>query len=505
MVSQTFSEEEFTRTHPAFVWAYRASHNWATIKSLIPGMKSHLQVTDSAALYHPKYYPSIFSTNRAYLDFSVIFKELFSIAALDLSNLIQQPLEALGTLYEEPIETGRHPRRPRSRSHSTISTSEMEAGGVELEKPVLPNFLSAGKFLFVIRHVDKNSVAELAAAGFRFAPLAQISNTLARSMELPAEELASRFRHMQAQNTSESMISPGVHLACFMLRPRLRQGFDILVPAKTQNQLPTVRLPYSELAPKQLEILDKMDNCTVGQIFERFEGNKGQDQNSEADFWRHFQRAMTSLVKRIGDRSIMQARFSARAIEAPCRPQSNTINAPKQCYLFSIHMISTIHTIAPNSDFSFIPLRSFSVQQQVYMGEADQEAFSRQAYLEFAHCFDSKDDECESSSKHSSHVAIIPIRPKDSQTSFQWPRSSLRRSDSGERRDSIVPASEKMPTVHSGPIVVSSQVTVETSGGIVRSSTAESEEQRMGTTGGASAVAIETETYVDYLFALCKR
>jgi hypothetical protein len=111
---------------------------------------------------------------------------------------------------------------------------------------VLPRYLSAGKFLFVIRQVNNGEAARLGAAGFRFASVTQISTALSKTMELPADELTATLGDTQAQTVQELML-PGVHLACFLLRPHLRQRFYILVPAKARDQLPTVRLPYDEM------------------------------------------------------------------------------------------------------------------------------------------------------------------------------------------------------------------------------------------------------------------
>lgn len=442
------------------------------------------------------------NTNGSCPDFSVIFKELFSLAALALASQIHQPLEALGTLFEEPLETGRHPRRARFSHLRTKSDAEPDT--VDLEKLVLPSFLSAGKFLFVIRQMNKNDVAQFGAAGFRFAPVTQISNALSKRMELPTDELAAQLHHMQAQTASEKQMPPGVYLAYFMLRPRLRQGFDVLVPEKSRNQLPTVRLSYDELSPQQTKVLERLDNCTVAQMLEWLEGNNtGLRAKIEVDFCRDFLRALTRLVRRIDDQSIMQAKFLARVVEAPSQPQSNGNTAPKQCLLISIHMISTIDTLSPKSGFVYIPLRSFTVQQQVYMGVADQEAFARQAYLEFAHCFEPRDDESERMSRHSSRAAIISSLRRSSINSDHWQRSSPRKnSDLARGSSSTIP--ERLSNSTSGAIVVSNHVTVDISEALRPSGKECEGPNEMGTTGRASTASVETETYVDQLFALCR-
>lgn len=434
------------------------------------------------------------------LDFPIVFKELFGIAALDLANQTHQPLEALGTLFEEPLETGRQPLRARLTKFRRWSETESE--DVDMEKSVLPKFLSSGKFLFVVRRLNKSDVAQFAAAGFRFAPVAQISNALSKAMELPSDELAARLHHMQAQTASEKLMPPGVHLACFMLRPRLRQGFDVLVSTRSHNQLPAVRLPYDELTIRQIGVLERLDNWTVAQMLGWLEGNTGLDLKAEMDFRRDFLRALTQLIRQIDDPSILQAKFAARLIEAPSRPQSHTNTILKQSLLISIHMISTIYTLSPTSDFVFIPLRSFTMQQQVYMGVADQEAFARQAYLEFAHYFTPRDDEERRISRHSSRASIMPSRPPEVPTNFQWTRGSTRTSTNKARCSGSTP--ENLANSTSGAIVVSNDSTVDISDALKPSGKEGEGHDKMGTTGCASTAAVETETYVDKLFALCR-
>jgi hypothetical protein len=499
-LEKTFSDQDFSRTHPAFIWAFRASYNWHTLQALIPGMKDHLSATSCAATYYPDESRYTVRSSDSCPDFSMVFKELFSLAALDLANQIHQPLENLGTLFEVPLETGRQPRRRKLTHWKRIS--DLESSDTELEESALPSFLSAGKFLFVLRQVDKADVAQLGAAGFRFAPVSQISNALSKSVELPTDELTARLHHMLEQTTCAKLMPSGLYLACFMLRPRLRQGFDILLTSLAPNQLPTVRLPYNELTNGQVEVLKRMDGSTVSQMLEWPEIGSGLD----ADFCQDLVQSLADLVRRIDDPLLLQAKFSAKVVEAPCQAANDKRNDANRCLLVSIHMISTIYTPSPSPEFIFIPLRSFTVQQQVCMGVADQEAFARQAYLEFAHCFETKDEADDVNSSHSSRTPVTPSKAAGSPTINQRPRDSLRGSNDEARGSSST--GEKLVKPSSGAIVVSNHVTVDISNALGpsgRGAEAGGKGEEMGTTGRASTAALETETYVDKLFALCRR
>jgi hypothetical protein len=76
-------------------------------------MRDHLHATSNGVMDHPEEWRSMVNTKASCLDFPIVFKELLSLAALDLASQIHQPLEALRTLFGAPIETGRQHRRAR--------------------------------------------------------------------------------------------------------------------------------------------------------------------------------------------------------------------------------------------------------------------------------------------------------------------------------------------------------------------------------------------------------
>lgn len=339
-------------------------------------------------------------------DFSIIFKELFSVAAANLADHLHQPLEHLGTLFEEPIATGRRSQDPTFFQLGVRISQNL----VDLEKGSLPTFRSRGKFLFIVRHVDREVAAQCDAAGFRFASLSQVSGTLAQHIQMPKDELEARIVQMRSRSRRQKM-SAGVHLAYFELRPRLRQGFDVLVPARTPHQLPTIKLSHAKLSPWQIQALAKMDNWTVDRVLESLKRRPAVGPNFEKEYYRELSRAMTLLVKRMDGESILQARLSARLLEAPCEP-SRRGNSIERCTLITIHLMSSVYTPCPKSDFVFVPLRCFTVQQQVHTN-VDHHNFEQKALREFAHCL-SQAGRSRRSSRHSSSVALLsrPVSPE---------------------------------------------------------------------------------------------
>jgi hypothetical protein len=178
----------------------------------------------------------------------------------------------------------------------------------------------------------------------------------------------------------------------------------------------------------------------------------------------------------------------------------NTV--PKQALLIPIHIISTIHSLTSRSDFIFVPLRSFTVQQQVCMGVADQEPFARQAYLEFAHCVGVRSDEDVRNSRPPSPAGILSSQQSNSPNGCQRQRGSLRRSSEEGRISSSTP--EKWSNSPSGAIAVSNHISVDISDAMRSPAKQKKGDSEIGTTARASAAAVETETYVDKLVALCR-
>src|ERR1700722_3369957 len=171
---QTFGDGGLTNTHPAFLWAFRASHNWTALKDLLPGVKQHLENDPIASLYYPgiskprRHYPPLVE------DFAVTFKELFSVAADSLASHLNQPLDRLGVIFEEPVSTGTvsgintaRLSKGSRKSSSTFSQEDLEKGGAN-------SFLGKGQILFVVRQLDKYEVEKLAAHGYRFAAIPKI-------------------------------------------------------------------------------------------------------------------------------------------------------------------------------------------------------------------------------------------------------------------------------------------------------------------------------------------
>jgi len=155
------------------------------------------------------------------------------VAAQQLANILHGPLERLGILFEEPLDTGA----------IYIST---QTGGIssrphqppQAETGAASQVLARGKYLFLTRRLTKGETSKFATLGYRFATVGQIAEPPARNMRADSHSIVSRLERMKLSASADHLPPPGVHLACFMVRPSMDKNFDILVSTSIQSQLP---------------------------------------------------------------------------------------------------------------------------------------------------------------------------------------------------------------------------------------------------------------------------
>lgn len=384
-VEKTFGEDELNRTHPSFVWVFKASRNWAALKDLIPGMKESLDSDPKSRRYYPGHAlnsdTSSISSNE---DFSGIFKKLFCVAALGLANSLHEPIETLGPLFEEPLETGTLNTRSTFsaldpiRRLSRAKQADVETGST------MPPLVGRGQYLFLDRQLNKSEVVKYGARGYRFAAPRQISDGLASNMQIPQDVMLQRLERMRMYSSKENLMPAGMHLACFRLRPSVQKSFDVLVPTKTQGQLPHISFWFTRSADQDMETLHDFNEWTVGDILKSLIHQSGASESDQSFRWGLY-RAFSQLVELIGDPAIMMgARFSSKQIPAPCR-QANDGTATSTCTIYSVRVMTTVEARSPRPELSYVPLSFFSAQQQLEASPWSHDIFARQAHLEFAY------------------------------------------------------------------------------------------------------------------------
>lgn len=365
-----------------FGWIFRASRSWRCVADLIPGIQTHLRRTiPTNSRRQSDTTESRVSSSVSTADYSTLFRELFCVAAKDLADQIQKPLEDMGVLYGGIMNTG-------TLSH----TAKLKIRGLRLRDNALdaaergesPISLGRGQLLFVVRQADRLESSQLQAVGHRFATIPNVIDTLARSMEVTREEILPWLVNMRAECTDEHFLDPGVHLACFALRPMFHRGFDVLVRKDASNMLPTTFLTGSKLEQWQLDMLEGMNDLTVATCCELLRARAMLVDERKHKFAGELLEGIIQLSEAINNPFFMEARLAARPLRAPCatRQQDQALN---EVFLINFRVIADAHQhTSLNQRYGFTPLKFFLCQQHAYKGCPDNHIFARRTYREFA-------------------------------------------------------------------------------------------------------------------------
>lgn len=348
---------------------------------LIPGMRHHLVNDALARPYCPGEREEAGNDDESEVDFELVFKELFCVAAQELATQVNQRIDKMGVLFDDIMTTGTRLRRQNlsRRMRRITRIGDPEAGQV---KPVMGN----GQCLFIVRHLDTRESLGFSASGHRFAAIPQITYNLARTMQVSHGEMRQTLERMKHYSFLNKTMEPGVHLVCFSLTPRIHGGFDVLVPKDAPNVLPHTPLPIAQVSQWQQDILTKMDELTLTSCIRWLKENAGgYNDPAEIEFCRQVHEAASKLASYVVDADFGLAKFSSKPVKMPYKPVSQ-INEPAQCTAFSFRLINGLQARVVSPKLCLSPLRLFNAQQQVYPGAPDHEHFCRSVLDEFAHC-----------------------------------------------------------------------------------------------------------------------
>ncbi|EXJ75009.1 uncharacterized protein A1O5_01705 [Cladophialophora psammophila CBS 110553] len=384
-IEKTFGEDELSRSHPAYLWIFKASRSWTTLRDLIPSMKEYIENDPTARKYRPSNTSQSLPHDAiaSSLNFAPIFKQLFCVAAQQLANRIHEPLERLGVLFEEHLDTGTTSASTPLRINIRPLSARSYKKEVDAEKGFSsPLTVARGKYFFVHRQINKGEVARFASLGYRFATIEQIAEPLAKSMQVDRGNMVAKIERMKLGVSSRHLLPPGVHLACFMLRPSMYKSFDILVPAASQDHLPYVTMQSRDLSKDQLAQLDRFEDSTVGEILRILLNQSGVSKIGDEIRWQLYN-TFVKLVDVIGDYdTMMQAKFSAKAFRVASRPGDGSSPSPT-CTLLTVRVLRSIHATPSKKDLTYVPLSFFSAQQQSQAKDCRDELFEQKVKAEF--------------------------------------------------------------------------------------------------------------------------
>ncbi|KAG8527908.1 uncharacterized protein KY384_006824 [Bacidia gigantensis] len=346
------------------------------------GIRSHLRKIDTARTFGDAGFPAHVSCCTACLnDYETLFKELFCVAASDLAATIQVPLTDLGVLFDDVVSTGT--LKPQARLKSIVGISRRKSA-MDLETGNTDWFSAygQGKLLFTVRQVSKPEFNHLQGSGFSFTNPSNVIDHLSQSMQINPDDFQSRLNRMRDYANCERILEPGVHLACFALRPFIQRGFDVLVRKDARNLLPTVKLPMPKLDSTYLNLLTQLDGMTVANCCETIRSRAAFSDECEHQFFCHLLKGIIDLSNIVGSDYLEEARLVAKPFRAP----DSAWGSSGEATIIAFRTIIDIHELTKTTDdYEFAPLKFFMTQQHTYPGSPDIEIFARRIHREFEH------------------------------------------------------------------------------------------------------------------------
>lgn len=354
------------------------------MKDTVPSIREQIKAIRAYLSSQPK--PRTRRTNLtssaeeiSHPDPSMLFRLLFLRAANDMASMIRQPLDKVGTLFSGVIDIGTI-RKP-TRKYWFFRTNNI----VHVDEENTDNrVFGRGQALFLVRRVNVEESHELKAAGYRFVPASRVVGLIANSLEITKEETTKHLGKMRSSLEEERALAPGVHLACFIIRPQFQRGLGILVHERAKNVLPATQLPIYKLEPWHLDFLRPMNNLTLTQCFNRIQAGLEGFNERESSFATQLLKGMTDLVEYVGHPLLPEALLLAHPLDAPSGiPGETSPLNPATIIGFRI-MIDVHPTRGLRSGFQFQPWRFFAAQQRVYKGFPHQGAFVHQMRKDIA-------------------------------------------------------------------------------------------------------------------------
>ncbi|OCK85332.1 hypothetical protein K432DRAFT_377689 [Lepidopterella palustris CBS 459.81] len=323
-------------------------------------------------------------------DYSAIFREQFCVAASELAGHMDTDLQNLGILYEGILMTGTLTtefKTKRSKYGFARGTIAAQVENKDIEAGlVTPSLFGKGQLLFVVRKADRAEASRLMSAGYRFAQTDQVSDQLARSMQINRQDLIDTVERLRDYcQRGSCMPSPGTYLACFALRAAFKTSggsWDILVPKTNLCQLPMVALSSRHLELWQIDLLAQMDGLSVNQCIEHLRNQVRNRSDQKSEFMLHVLTKIAVLVKEVPEPFFQQAVFAARPIKTQRHVAGDGV--PSQATIFAFCIIPDVHIASVKSDvLRYTPLSFFKCQQRVHAGSPDHAILAGKNHREF--------------------------------------------------------------------------------------------------------------------------
>lgn len=374
-------QEEFDRTHPVFQWIFRVTHNWASVKAMIPNMKSHLSAqqgivedsrpssSQSSAIYGAE----------TYNNYDTLFKESFCTVAASIASSLQIPLENIGILYDTIVETGNLVNQQRG-------DADQSPANLELAVELRPQQVGDGQLLFLVKNVTHSEAASLLNTGHKFAGIPQVSGTISEALQIPIARGAKHLTDLRRYiNDLEDTVKTGTWLAFFAMIPKINfGGFNIVVKKDRHDQIPDVNMLTTQPEPWQVVFLDKLNGLRIQEILTILDSRAGRNrgQSHEVAFTVVFRQAILDLTRDLPRVWVNQAKFWSQRLYAHYTRPLNDQSPPTTMYAFTV--IADIHARLEPYPIASVPETFFAARVRCYAGSPDHAELAQRIYAELS-------------------------------------------------------------------------------------------------------------------------
>ena len=310
-------------------------------------------------------------------DYSILFREMFCLAAKDLADATNQPLQSVGVLYEEMLVTGL-----TTGGASLMSKLDPEIGG---------RHRGRGKVLFLVKNVDKVEAARLATFGFRFTAPTNVYDVLSRAMQVTKDDVAKVVSTMATYYPErEALLPPGVYLGAFAVQSDEQGGYDILVQQRESSKIPVQSLGINAITPSHFRFLQRYHGKTADELTTVLRGELREaacGAGLPESFVKQFNDALAYLLLELKDQIFTHAVLDANPQYLPTAmaeedPSRRVTGTAAQLIVFKT--VVPVCTTVTSRNLVLTPLTFFSTQQRSYPGCPEHQVHARRVHREFS-------------------------------------------------------------------------------------------------------------------------
>jgi hypothetical protein len=363
---------------------FQASRNWIGISGLINGMKRHLAQLPHKSRHKDakKGIKLITDDGKLIEGYDVVFRELFCVAAAELSDQLNEPLVNVGVLWDEilPKETASNQAYLQAlekyRGEQSGDMSETSCKGSSdhhnLEKGIgLGDSIDGrGALMFLVRRLTSDEeMQRLVSAGYRFVDPGQVSNNSRFHQQIQSTEFKSKLRDMRNFVDQQVRIKAGVHLGFFAIQDSGINKPQVLVRKDARYLLPSIPLPLDTIEKCHIGFLDRIGGLPVTEVLQRLRTRGATPRSPEEEqFAKNLSNAIHSLRKLVQEPLFSDAVLTSSMVRLPFGIDGDQVD---ETVIMALRLKISHPVISNSPNCQWVPLNFFKMRQTLSQSRQD--------------------------------------------------------------------------------------------------------------------------------------